>query len=90
MYNIDIDDGSGSEWYGPYPSGEEIIKNISFPKEGYVTIKVTARDTEGAESETATLRIQVPRNRAFLNSNIQQILILISRLKSLFFSLKFF
>jgi len=87
LYKIDIDDGSGGEWLGPYPSGEEIVKNISFKEKGYVTIKVTARDEKGALSETAEQRIQVPRNKVYFNYNFKQFIRLISLLKYLLFPL---
>ncbi len=87
-YHIDRGDGN-YETTDYYPSGEEIVLNISFHKKGYVTIKVKANDIKGAESETATLRIQVPRTRIFLNNNVQHILELISRLKLIILPLNF-
>jgi len=66
---------------------KEIVKNISFKEKGYVTIKVTARDEKGALSETAELRIQVPRNRVYFNYNFKQFIRLISLLKYLLFPL---
>ena len=63
---------------------------IRFNEKGYVKIKVTARDEKGALSETAELRIQVPRNKVYFNSNFKQFIRLISLFKYLFFSFKFF
>jgi hypothetical protein len=90
LYNIDVDDGSGGEWFGPYPSGEEIVKNISFKKEGYVTIKVTARDEKGALSDIAELRIHAPRERIYINNNIKNLIKLFSILTHTLFPSNFF
>ncbi len=89
-YHIDVDDGTGGQWFGPYKSGTAISINITFPQEGYVTIRVKAKDDFGGVGETAELKIQVPRTRIFRNNNIQYIFELISRLKSIFFPHNFF
>jgi hypothetical protein len=73
-YHVDIDDGTGGQWYGPNASGEEIVVNITFTKKGYVTIYVYAKDIKGAVSETATLTVRVPRIRAFSNFYLLNIL----------------
>lgn len=83
-YHVDI--GDGGKWYGPYHSGEELKISVTFPKKGYVTISARSRDIDDALSETATLTIQVPRNRAFSNNyqlgilgHFQRLLPVISR-----------
>ena len=49
-YMWDWDDGTYSDWLGPYPSGETIATNHSWDSAGTYHIKVKARDVHYAES----------------------------------------
>jgi len=53
-----------------YASGEEITINVTIPLEKgtYILFKIKAIDILGSESDWAVLEIEVPRNRATLNS----------------------
>jgi len=50
-YMFDWDDGSESEWIGPYDSGEIIQATKSWDTEGIYEINVKAKDNYGTESE---------------------------------------
>jgi pyrrolidone-carboxylate peptidase len=60
----------GVNWEGPYNSGDEITKTHSWDEEGKYTIRVKAKDTNGAESDWATLEVNMPKikeiNRLFI------------------------
>ncbi len=59
-YFIDWGDGSNSSWIGPYPSGDTITRSHSWAKKGSYTVRVQARDTEGALSDWADLPVTMP------------------------------
>ena len=50
--------------YGPYESGEEATISHSWNKQGTYTIQVKAKDVFNDESETATLTVTMPKNKA--------------------------
>ena len=56
-YCIQWGDGSPDEWTGSHASGEEIIVNHTWTEGGRYSIQVKAKDTLGAESNWATLKI---------------------------------
>ncbi len=66
-YLINWSDGT-QEWTGYYASGEEITINVNIPieKGTYVLFKIKAKDIFGAESDWATLKVTIPRTRAWL------------------------
>jgi hypothetical protein len=53
----------GVFWQGPYTSGEDVPVSYTWDKKGTHTIRVRAKDIDGAVSETATLIVDMPRNR---------------------------
>ncbi|HDS58870.1 MAG TPA: hypothetical protein ENN54_01050 [Thermoplasmatales archaeon] len=59
-YLIDWGTGSTGHWSGPYPSGEAITRQHAWEEDGNYTIRVKARDSEGAESNWSTLRVSMP------------------------------
>ncbi|MFX0126136.1 MAG: C1 family peptidase [Candidatus Hodarchaeota archaeon] len=62
-YYIEWGDGLLEEWIGPYESGESVeIKHIWENKSNY-NIRVKAKDIMGRESNWATLKLTMPRNR---------------------------
>lgn len=67
-FYIEWGDGDIVDWTGPYLSGEEIILSHNWDDIGTYTIKVKAKDTNGAESSWAELKVTMPRARnLFIN-----------------------
>jgi len=66
-YGIDWGDGSGVHWTDYVSSGTEVTKTHSWGSRGSYTIKAKAKDLSGAESDWATLRISMPKNKACIN-----------------------
>jgi len=69
----------GIYWQGPYKSGEAVVFSYSWEKKGTYTISVKAKDTNEAESQTATFKVTMPRSRILASSKI----ILIGKISSL-------
>ena len=63
-YYIEWGDDSVEEWIGPYNSGEEITLGHTFAEEGRYTIQAKAKDILDEESEWATLKVTMPKNKA--------------------------
>jgi hypothetical protein len=59
-YCIDWNDGAGEVCIGPYPSGKEVTDTHTWSADGTYTIRVKARDMNGAESDYATLTVTMP------------------------------
>lgn len=64
-YYVDWDDGTNSGWFGPFSSGEEVTVNHTWSSKGKYTVKAKAKDTNDAESDWGTLRVTIPKTRAF-------------------------
>jgi len=64
-YYIEWGDGEYSDWIGPYASGMEITESHSWSSDGTYTIKVKAKDTDGSESNWATLQVTMPKSKTF-------------------------
>jgi predicted secreted protein len=62
FYIIDWDDGTTSDWFGPYQSGEAVEINHSWSEPGTYEIKAKARDIHGAESDWSDLYIVIVEN----------------------------
>jgi len=62
-YIIEWGDGSEEVCVRPFPSGACVILQYSWSSEKTYIIKAKARDTKGAESETAIHAITLPKNR---------------------------
>jgi len=82
------DNCPGITWDGPYLSGEYIIKEYSWEDEGDFTIKVKAKDTNGEESDWATLEVTMPKYKIdfiknFLNSQFTNLSLLFKILQKL-------
>ncbi len=67
-FYIQWGDGDIVDWTGPYLSGEEIIHSHNWDDIGTYTIKVKAKDTNGAESSWAELKVTMPRARNLFNN----------------------
>jgi hypothetical protein len=61
-YYIDWGDGTNSGWVGPYPSGNEINQTHKWDGCWRITctLKAKARDSNGNESDWATLTVTMP------------------------------
>jgi hypothetical protein len=66
-YYIDWGDNNTEEWNGPYNSGEEFSIAHSWTEKGSYTIKAKVKDEHGAESDWATLEVNMPRNKIISN-----------------------
>jgi hypothetical protein len=64
----------GCGWKGPYPSGEAIEFEHTWEKQGTYNINVKAKDEYDAESDTATLTVNIKKNKAITNPTILKIL----------------
>jgi len=58
--------------FGPFSSGEEATVNHTWYEKGTKIIKVKARDIYGAESDWATLTVNIPRSKS-INYLLQQL-----------------
>ena len=65
-YYIDwADECGGAEWYGPYPSGEEINIAHTYVYENTFIINTCAFDENGAPSNWTYFEVTMPKNKAF-------------------------
>jgi hypothetical protein len=68
-YFWDWDDGTLSQWEGPYESGQMAESTHVWTEEGYYNIKVKARNTDGIESEWSDpFPIEVPKSKTIYTS----------------------
>ncbi len=63
FYLFDWDDGTDSDWLGPFSSGEEVAVNHSWVRRGEYKIRVKAKDIHGAVSNWATLEVSMPKSQ---------------------------
>ncbi len=68
-YCIDWGDGTPEICNGPFDSGVEQTFSHSWDEENSYTIRVKARDINGAESDWATLEVSMPKNKITDNIN---------------------
>ena len=64
LYFIDWGDGKTEEWIGPFASGEEITVAHTWYSKGNFDVRVKVRDPFNVESDWATLKVTMPRNKA--------------------------
>ena len=50
-YYVDWGDGNHDDWFGPYPSGQEVTANHAWSLEGDYEIKAKAKDDRGNEGK---------------------------------------
>jgi len=61
-YQFDWDDGSKSEWFGPYLSGQSISVSHIWNNKGSFQIKIKAKDVNGEEGVWSDpLAISLPK-----------------------------
>ncbi len=74
-YMFDWGDDTTSGWVGPYNSGQTGSAKKTWTSQGTYTVKVVARDDHGKISEWSDpLDVSMPRNKAFFNSILLEIL----------------
>jgi outer membrane protein assembly factor BamB len=66
-YYVDWDDGSNSGWLGPYISGQQITITHTWDEAKVFIIKAKAKDVFNAESDWATFKVNLPKNRVLNN-----------------------
>jgi hypothetical protein len=65
FYLFDWDDGTSSEWLGPFNSSEIVTTTNSWPGMGSYNVKVKAKDINGANSEWSDVhRVNIGDNTA--------------------------
>ncbi len=68
-YMFDWDDGTMSDWLGPFASGQNMSGEHMWSEKGTYNIRVKAMDISGLESEWSdSLEITIPRSRATSNT----------------------
>jgi len=67
-YFIDWGDGTNSDWIGPVASEDQIKETHVWHNPGEYEIKVKVKDIFDAESEWATLKINMPKNKIIDNT----------------------
>ena len=74
-YKFDWDDGTNSGWIGPYESGEVVSASHIWNIKGTYSVKVKAKDINGAESDWSDpLSISMPRDRLLTNTFFMRLL----------------
>lgn len=61
FYYVEWGDGTNTNWFGPFNSGQTATKSHSWSEKNTYTIKAKARDEHGTESEWGTLKVTIPR-----------------------------
>jgi len=83
-YWFDWGDGSNSGWKGPYSSGSTGSAKHTWSSKGTYSIKVKAKDTEGAESSWSDpLSVTMPKSRFFMGLSFIDLLYRFKILRSL-------
>ncbi len=77
FYKWDWGDGTYSNWFGPYNSGQPTNVSHSWDKKGTYFIRVKAKDIKEDESEWSDpLEVTMPKNKAFaFNLNLLHLII---------------
>jgi len=74
-YQWDWDDGTTSEWEGPYSSGETVESTHSWNKAGNYQVKVKSKDIHDYESDWSDpLSVTIPRHRNDIRALILRII----------------
>ena len=74
-YFFDWEDGTDSGWLGPFDSGETVNVTHIWNKQNNYYVKVRAKDEHGITSDWGTLKINIPRNRKIIISNLLQMIL---------------
>ena len=73
-YYFDWGECDIDEWIGPFSSGEEVTLEHYWRFRGTYEIRVKAKDIYGYESEWATLKVEMSKNKPYLNTPFLQFL----------------
>jgi len=68
FYYIEWGDDSVDDWFGPFPSGQEVTASHQYGTEEIFEIRAKAKDINDEEGPEGTLIVTMPRNK--LTSNI--------------------
>ncbi len=74
IYCFDFGDGSGEICIGPFSNGETGYFSHTWTSEGTYIISAKASDIHGAEGDTVTLEVTMPRSRSIQNPFLSWIL----------------
>jgi len=74
LYYIDWGDGKKQEWIGPFTSGEEVKVSHTWMIFGNFDVKVKAKDPFNSESDWATLKVTMPKDKIVQYSLLRNIL----------------
>jgi len=74
LYYINWGDGKKEEWIGPFASGEEITVSHIWVNTGNFNVKVKVKDPFNVESDWATLKVTMPREKGLLFTLLYYIL----------------
>lgn len=82
-YIVTWGDGTSKTITGPFASGEKAEASHTWDDDGTYEVKATAIDVYGAESDSGTLEVTMPRNKAF-NFNFNLLERLFERFPNMF------
>jgi hypothetical protein len=86
LYLFDWDDGTTSDWLGPFSSGETASGSHTWQLTGTYQVKVCAKNMDGVISEWSDpLSVSMPRNRLISMDLIEKIRCKLPRFFSLFY-----
>ena len=72
FYKFDWDDGTESNWLGPYDSGQVVTISHIWNSKGSYAVKVKAKDIYGGESFWSDpLSVSMPKNKISINNLIE-------------------
>ncbi len=86
FYYLDWGDGQIEEWMGPYTSGEEVIKNHSWNKQGIYIVKAKAKDNFEHESDWGIFEVKIPRSRLTSITYLQKLIENLSGIFPIFYN----
>jgi len=67
-----FEDDPSAKWEGPYSSSETITLNHTWSEQGTYIITAKAKDIYGAESEWGYLEVTMPRNKIYVNQQLNE------------------
>ena len=73
-YYIDWGDNTTTDWDGPHPSATEVTYKHTWTTKAAFTIKVKAKDDNGAESDWGEFAFSTPRAKVMLLNFLERIL----------------
>ena len=74
-YFVDWDDGSNTDWIGPFNSGDTVIINHTFTNKGTFKIKAISKDINELESKWGELTVSIPKCREIKNNYLYSLIV---------------